>query len=46
MNVNIEQILAIVQEVSKILQALEGMGLKVNGTVDLPTVIDLFKPRA
>lgn len=40
---NLSEVLAILQEVSKILEALRGMGVTVNGTLDLPTLIALVK---
>lgn len=42
---NIEQILAILQEIAKILQALQALGIKLDGTVNVPDLVSLFKPK-
>ncbi len=39
---NLTEVLQILQEVNKLLTALEAMGLKISGTVDLPTLLKLF----
>jgi len=38
---DLEKLLAILKEINAIISALEGMGLKVDGTINLSTILAL-----
>jgi len=40
---DIEKLLQLIQQIAAIIQALRDMGLKLNGEVNAPEVIALFK---
>lgn len=43
---NLETLLAILKEINVLLTNLQALGLKVNGTIDLSTLLSLVRPKA
>jgi hypothetical protein len=44
MDINLGELLAVLKEINAILSALRDMGVKIEGTIDLSTLIKLVRP--
>lgn len=42
---NLSDLLAILKEINILLANLQALGLKVNGSIDLPTLLALVRPK-
>ncbi len=40
------ELLALIQEINKTLTLLQAIGLKIDGHIDLPTILALFNPKS